>query len=65
MLPHLSSQDFMEEYRKRSNVIGQRVIITQGEHIESGVALDIDGQARLVVQTDSGEIRALNSGEIS
>ena len=65
MLPHLSPGDFMGEYRKRSNVIGQKVTIIQGEHTESGIALDIDEQASLVVQTDSGEIRALNSGEIS
>ena len=65
MLSHLSPGDFMEEYRKRSNVIGNKVTILQGEHTESGIALDIDEQARLIVKTDSGEIRALNSGKIS
>ena len=61
----LSPADFMDEYRKRSNVIGQRVTVLQGDRTESGMALGIDDRACLVVRMDSGEIRSLNSGEIS
>lgn len=65
MLDHFSPETFIDAYRRRSNVIGKRVSIHQGTETAYGRALDIDDQARLIVKTDTGEIRALNSGEIS
>lgn len=61
----LPDSRYMEEYKKRSIVIGRRVnVIKNGEQIPAK-ALDIDDSARLLVQYDSGETAALQTGEIS
>ncbi len=57
--------DFLRYYKERSCVIGRRVTMIQGEHSEEVQAVDIDGQARLVVLRENGEKIALGSGEIS
>lgn len=66
MLRAFSPDRFLSEYRSRSNVIGKQVtLLRNGAPTDSGTALDIDDQARLVVRLNSGEIKHLNSGEIS
>lgn len=60
---NIDSRSFMEEYRKRSFIIGENVIVTYGGIQKSAVALDIDDNAGLVVKFDDGEIKTLNSGE--
>ncbi len=55
--------DYIDEYKKRSMVIGRRIkIINTGETAE---ALDIDENGGLIVMLDSGEKRTLTGGEIS
>lgn len=47
-------------------MLGQRVtILRNGIPSGTGLAVDIDEQARLVVRLDNGETEHLNSGEIS
>lgn len=66
MLDDFSAKKFLPEYRRRSNVLGQRVtILRNGIPSGTGLAVDIDEQARLVVRLDNGETEHLNSGEIS
>ena len=66
MLNDLSTKNFLPEYRRRSNVLGQRVtILRNGLPCGTGLAVDIDEQARLAVRLDNGETEHLNSGEIS
>lgn len=55
---------FLEEYRRRSNVIGRRVEIIEGERVTEAVAVGIDERCRLIVRTDEGE-RRLFAGEVS
>lgn len=62
---HFSEKEFVEEYKKRSFVIGKniRVVASNGERIAE--ALDIDDECHLIVKYDDGSVEALSTGEIS
>lgn len=60
----LDTLEFMAESRERSVVIGRDVRVIRGDSAYLARVLDIDGQGRLVIQTDAGVSR-LNSGEVS
>ena len=57
-----ADKSYMENYRKRSNIIGKAVDVYRGNEIISGVCTDIDNEANLVVRTENGEIH-FNSGD--
>ena len=70
----LESRDFIQEYKKRSFVLGKEILIIprvrpdQERDLTEGVpatAVDIDGDGGLVVQYPDGSVQTLNSGEIS
>lgn len=58
----IESKEFMLEYKNRSNLIGKDVDVYVGEQITRGTVIDIDVDARLVVQTEDGE-KSFSSGE--
>ena len=58
----IESKEFMLEYKNRSNLIGKDVDVYVGEKITRGTVIDIDVDARLVVQTEDGE-KSFSSGE--
>lgn len=60
----MPSRDFISEYKDRSVLIGKRVEILGSEPFVAEV-LDIDGECRLIVKDDKGEVKVLSSGEIS
>ena len=60
----LETGTFLQESRRRSNVIGRTVTVVQGEKRYAARALDIDGRGRLVIETEEGR-SLLNSGEVS
>lgn len=60
----MPSRDFISEYKDRSVLIGKRVEILGSEPFVAEV-LDIDGECRLIVKDDNGEVKVLSSGEIS
>ncbi|WMJ90411.1 biotin--[acetyl-CoA-carboxylase] ligase [Anaerocolumna sp. MB42-C2] len=60
-----SKKAFIDEYRRRSFLIGKEINIISGDKLQNARALEIDENARLVVQLPDGEIKALSSGEIS
>ena len=60
----LETGAFLEESRRRSNVIGRDVLVIEGGRQYPAHALDIDGQGKLVIRTADG-ISALGFGEIS
>lgn len=64
LYPQLSSGAFLSESRRRSNVIGRRVIVIRGNQCFVAKALDIDDDGGLVVETESGRC-SIQSGEIS
>ncbi len=63
-LETIRDKSFLDEYRRRSNVIGRRIEVTHGDVSESMECLGIDEAGRLLVRLDSGEEKALNSGTV-
>jgi len=62
----LGSNAVYEEYKKRSVVIGAPInILPRGKDPEPAIALDIAPDFSLLVRTEDGTVRRLNSGEIS
>lgn len=62
---HLTERSFLSDYKKKSMVIGERIlVIGQGEGVPAK-AIDIDPNGGLIVQLDHGERKTLNSGEIT
>lgn len=62
---HPENRQFVEEYRRRSMVIGKQVTAHWGSESRPAQVLDIDDQCRLLVRWESGETQALSCGEIS
>lgn len=63
-LETIKDKSFIEEYRRRSNLIGKRIEVTQNETAEVMDCLGIDEIGRLLVRTNSGEEKALMSGTV-
>jgi len=63
-LETIKEKSFLEEYRRRSNVIGRRIEVTRGGEAEEMDCIGIDEQGRLLVRLDSGEEKALMSGTV-
>lgn len=55
---------FLEDYRRRSLVVGRDVTVLLGNQARSAHALSIDDQCRLLVTFESGETAALSYGEV-
>ena len=53
------------EYRKRMMLIGENINYTANNLKKSGRVVDIDNSFRLIVEAESGEIEALQSGEVT
>ena len=63
---NLTDKAWFDEYRRRSMVLGKEInILAPGREAEPAVALDLDTDFSLIVRTESGELRRLNSGEVS
>lgn len=61
----LSEKTFLEDYIRRSNIIGKEVTVYEGTSFYPATAVAIDETARLIVRTSDGTEKALNSGEVS
>ena len=57
--------DFLEDYRRRSLVVGKPVTVLSGGTRREALALDIDDRCRLRVRFGDGTEQALSYGEIS
>lgn len=62
---NLSDPWLIEEYRERSIVLGRTVRYEQDGRCFRGNAMSINERGNLVVEDDRGELRVLQSGEIS
>ena len=60
----LETGTFLQESRRRSNVIGRTVTVIEGGEEYPARALDIDDQGRLIIETEKGRT-CLNYGEVS
>ena len=63
-LPQIADKRFLEEYRRRSVLIGRTVNVIKGEESYPAQVLEIDDNARLVVKAGDS-VYTLDSGEIS
>jgi BirA family biotin operon repressor/biotin-[acetyl-CoA-carboxylase] ligase len=61
----LEAHTFLEEYRRRSMVIGKPIRYSTADGWENATARAIDDAGGLVIETAAGECITLNSGEIS
>jgi len=62
---NLTRRDFLEEYRKRSIVLGRDIFVLSGDKKTPAHALAIDDECRLIVRYENGGTDTLNSGEVS
>lgn len=58
----IENQAYIKPYKEKSNLIGKEVNVYRGNDVINGVVADIDENANLVLDTDSGRIK-FNSGE--
>ena len=61
----LQNDEFVEEYRKRSFVVGKKVIVIMGDEKREALVKGVDDDCRLIVEYDDGKIECLSYGEIS
>jgi len=61
----LSDRAFLPEYRSRSIVLGRHILITHQKKQRKALAIAIDEEAHLIVETEDGKQEILSSGEIS
>ncbi|MCR4841983.1 MAG: biotin--[acetyl-CoA-carboxylase] ligase [Eubacterium sp.] len=61
----LPDKEFLEEYRRRSVVLGKRIRYSKGNDFLEGEAVDIDAGGGLVVESDTEGRITLSTGEIT
>ncbi len=57
--------ELFARYRQKLSMLGKNITVTQGGESFNAVALDIDGEGRLIVRKDNGELEALLHGDVS
>lgn len=55
----------VQEWRRRSSLLGERVRLAAGSRVVEGVAVDIDGSGALVIREDSGVLSQHLGGEVT
>lgn len=64
-MDHVTDKKYLEEYRKRSFLLGKDILVLKGSQSFPVKAVSIDDKARLVVTYEDNVTEALNSGEVS
>ena len=64
MYENIESRAFIEEYKKRSLVLGKKINYTEDGITKEAVAIDIDQNGGLVIETEN-KIKTLSTGEIT
>lgn len=59
------TESILSRYRQDCITIGQDISLACGDDVSYGKALDVDEKGALLVRFDDGQIRAVNSGEVS
>lgn len=62
---NLIKKEFMSIYREKSNLIGKTVSFSRDKKEITGMVLDIDDNARLIVKVNENEVLSLFAGEVS
>ena len=61
---NLAEREYMDEYKKRLFILGEKITVFQGDSVRSSTALDINDDCHLLVQYDDGTKEYLVGGEI-
>lgn len=64
-LDRICTQDFIEEYRRRSILIGKRITLTKNNFSESVECIGIDSFGKLLIRRDDGSEEAVSSGTVT
>lgn len=64
-LDNLTDKTYLEEYKKRSFLLGKDINVIKGSNTFTAKAIDIDDRARLIVKYPDSSTEALTSGEVS
>jgi BirA family biotin operon repressor/biotin-[acetyl-CoA-carboxylase] ligase len=64
-MDNLTDLNYLQEYKRRSFLIGKDIIVLKGKDTQPAKAIDIDDRARLIVEYPDGSKEALSSGEVS
>lgn len=62
---NLPDKSFLQEYKKRSFVLGQDILVLMGSASRKARAVDLDDECRLIVRFEDGMVETLSSGEVS
>lgn len=58
-------QPLLQEWKRLSSTIGQRVKVVRGDQVLTGLAEDIDSNGMLILKMDSGCRQRINAGDIT
>ncbi len=61
----LTDRKYLQEYRERSFLIGQDILVMKGNEEKPAKAIELDDQARLIVRYEDQTLETLSSGEVS
>lgn len=61
----LGDKSILEEYKKRSFLLGKDIYVLQGDEKIPATAIDLSDNAELIVKFSDGTIKTLNAGEVS
>ena len=61
----LPQREFMEQYKRRSIIVGKKIFVIQNGGKTPATALGIDDDARLLVRYDDGKTALISTGEVS
>jgi len=61
----LKDNDFSDEWKSLSNMMGSYIEINTSDGMISGTAMDVDDTGALMIRLDTGQIRRIVSGEVS
>jgi BirA family biotin operon repressor/biotin-[acetyl-CoA-carboxylase] ligase len=62
---NLPDKSFLQEYKKRSFVLGRDILVLSGNTTKKARAIDLDDECRLIVRYEDGLTETLSSGEVS
>lgn len=65
MIGMLPDNSYIDEYRKYSMILGCEIVVIGSGKAEEAEAVDIDDEGGLIVKYADGEVKTLNSGEIT
>ena len=61
---NFSRKKYLDDYRKRSMILGKQIEVIKGEAYQLAKAVDIDAECRLLVEYPDGKQELLSSGEV-